>query len=158
MFKDDRMISFLSAIVVMLAIGTVVQRSASLFGGGEKEVVALVDDTITVPANTLRRLDVFSNDTGISDYEIESLTVLSEPECGRLLVRRGVLQYYATDECAGEQKIVYTLSAMADPQVATVTAVVTSDRVAAAPPKPEEAAAPARVARLYGSSCCWACC
>ena len=131
------MISFLSAIVVMLAIGTVVQRSDSLFGGAGNEVVALVDDTITVPANTLQRLDVFANDTGISESEIESLTVLSAPSCGRLLVRRGVLQYYATDECAGEQKIVYTLSDMAEPQVATVTAVVTSDRVAAAPVREE---------------------
>lgn len=129
MFKDDRMISFLTAIIVMVAIGTVIQR-ADIFdvGDDDEEVVALIDDNIVVPANALQKLDIFANDTGITNAEKESLVVLSEPKCGRVLARRGVLQYYASDDCAGEQKIVYTLGAMADSQTATVTAFVVSDQ------------------------------
>lgn len=129
MFKDDRMISFLTAIIVMVAIGTIVQRADIFSGEGDgKVIVSLVDDDLVLPANALHKLDIFANDTGISNAEKESLVVLSEPKCGRILARRGVLQYYASDECAGEQQIVYTLEAMAEPQTATVRAFVVSDQ------------------------------
>ena len=125
MFKDDRMISILTAIIVMAAIGTVIQR-ADMFGGSGGEL-ALVDDDIIIEANSLTKLDIFANDTGISDAEKQSLIVRTEPECGRVLARRGVLQYYAGDECAGAQKIVYTLSTLQDAKTATVNAFVVSD-------------------------------
>ena len=153
MFKDDRMISFLTAIVVMVAIGTVIQR-ASIFGGGDTEqvVVALVDDEIAVPANTLFKLDIFANDTGISEEEKKSLTILSEPKCGRLLAGRGVLQYFGGDACAGEQKIVYTLSAMDEPKAATVTAFVVSDARPDVRPEKSPAVAKAEPDSTVGDS------
>ncbi len=121
------MISFLSAIIVMIAIGTVIQR-ADIFSGGEEEPgLALVDDNFVLPANTLQKLDIFANDTGISKSDMASLTILSEPACGRVLVGGGVVKYYGSDECVGEQKIIYTLSALPESQVATVIAFVTSE-------------------------------
>ncbi|MEO1275258.1 MAG: hypothetical protein AAFV96_07640, partial [Pseudomonadota bacterium] len=66
MFKDDRMISILSGIVLMLAIGTLVQRQdlvADFFGdgsAGDGELVLRPDD-ISVSPDTLTRIDVLAN-------------------------------------------------------------------------------------------------
>lgn len=112
MFKDDRMISVLSGIVLMLAIGTLVQRGdvvADLFSG-EPDPIVLAEDIASVDADTLARIDVLANDTGLNDADASRLVVLTQPECGRVFVQDGALQYLGDRNCAASQRIVYGIS------------------------------------------------
>lgn len=130
------MISFLSALIVMVAIGTVIQRADVFTLGGGSGPIRLVDDRFEVPAQELTRLDIFANDEGLTESARESLIVLEKPGCGRILHRRELLQYYAGDECAGEQKLIYTLGEMDVPTSATVIAVVSRHGRSPVPPRP----------------------
>ncbi|MEM9059792.1 MAG: hypothetical protein AAGD13_04955 [Pseudomonadota bacterium] len=108
MFKDDRMISVLSAIVLMVAIGTVVQRADFLQGvvGSAPEIVLNTDDVQAYP-NRLVRVDVFDNDEGLSDVQRSELTIVNEPDCGRVFRQGQVLQYLPEAGCSGTQIVRY---------------------------------------------------
>ena len=91
MFKDDRMISILTGILLMVLVGTVIQRADGLsefFGPSEPEtpavpIAALTHDTVTIPADALARIDVLANDVGLSPQSRASLAVTKSPDCGR---------------------------------------------------------------------------
>ena len=128
MFQDDRMISFLTAIIIMVAIGTMLQRADGLpdflkMDSSEPEVV-LRDDEIVVQGNMLQRIDVLSNDEEISEVDRNRLKVVGKPSCGRVFVQGDVLQYLAETGCGGPQTIQYTVDGLAGDQVATVRATV----------------------------------
>ncbi|MEL7137517.1 MAG: hypothetical protein AAFP67_00645 [Pseudomonadota bacterium] len=114
MFKDDRMISILSGIVLMLAIGTLVQRQdlvADFFGdgSGDATTLALRPDEVSVAPDTLTRIDVLANDTGFAEGDEDKLAVLTQPGCGRVFVQGGALQFLAENDCEATQKITYTI-------------------------------------------------
>ncbi|MEL6767976.1 MAG: hypothetical protein AAFP17_12405 [Pseudomonadota bacterium] len=126
MFKDDRMISILSGIVLMLAIGTLVQRQdivADFFGDGSAEegALALRPDDISVSPDTLTRIDVLANDTGVTDASRNELEVLSQPGCGRVFVQAGALQFLAENDCEATQEIAYGLASHPDLDQGMVT-------------------------------------
>ena len=140
MFKDDRMISILSAIVLMVAVGTVIQRADGLsqfFGGGEAAgpEIALVDDALTVRANTLTRIDVLANDKGLTRAQKAGLTVTGAPRCGRLFVQGDALQFLPDASCVGERVIAYTVPGL---EQARVVVTVESDGSIATPAPPAE--------------------
>jgi len=113
-FKNDRLISILSGVVLMIAIGTVVQRGdsvAEFFGTGRPEVV-LKPDSATVMADELVKIDVLHNDVGVARSDGERLVVLVKPDCGRVFVQAGALQYLPGSGCAGEQRMRYGLADM----------------------------------------------
>ncbi|MBK0398606.1 hypothetical protein H0I76_05355 [Limibaculum sp. M0105] len=96
----------------MLAVGTLVQRGdvVAEFLSGEPEPTVLAKDVISVDADTLTRLDVLANDTGLSDRDASKLVVLAQPECGRVFVQNGALQYLGDRSCAAAQKVLYGLA------------------------------------------------
>ncbi|MCL5778019.1 hypothetical protein M1105_13605 [Limibaculum sp. FT325] len=106
------MISVLSGIVLMLAIGTLVQRGdvVAEFFAGEPEPTVLVKDVVTVDADTLTRIDVLANDTGLKDRVGQKLVVLAQPECGRVFVQEGALQYLGERRCLATQRVLYGLA------------------------------------------------
>ncbi|MEO1469558.1 MAG: hypothetical protein AAFV86_10895, partial [Pseudomonadota bacterium] len=127
MFKDDRMISILSGIVLMLAIGTLIQQqevvSEYLGGESEPETVALRPDRVEVSPDTLTRIDVLANDIGIGERAQMGLEVLSQPSCGRVFVQGGALQFLAEIDCERIQTFEYTVAGVegAEPVGVTVT-------------------------------------
>ncbi|MEM9138294.1 MAG: hypothetical protein AAGB15_00560 [Pseudomonadota bacterium] len=127
MFQDDRMISFLSAIVIMVAIGTLVQRADGLSGifGSDEPETALIADQLTVVPDTLTRIEVLANDVGLEDAEDGSLRIVSAPECGQVFVQGDVLQYLAEPACAGEQTWTYAVTIDGQAMIADVVATVT---------------------------------
>ena len=113
MFKDDRMIAILTGILLMVLVGTVIQRAdgvSGLFGSDEPvapavPVTALTHDSVTVPAQALARIDVLANDTDVDgDDQVEivlghcgypigtssagSLTVFGDAQCRNTTVAR----------------------------------------------------------------------
>ena len=106
------MISVLSGIVLMLAIGTLVQRGdvVAEFFAGEPDPIVLARDVVTVDADTLTRIDVLANDTGLKDRDGQKLVVLAQPECGRVFVQEGALQYLGERRCLATQRVLYGLA------------------------------------------------
>lgn len=143
MFKDDRMISVLTALVLMVAIGTVIQKTEGLpdfFSSAPPEepvVLRLRDDQVTVQAEELVRLDVLANDLGLGPVQHAGLTVVRGPKCGQVFVQDGVLQYLPVAGCGGERRIVYTVPEAGEGHTATVFLSVLGD-----PPPLPRAVAP----------------
>lgn len=118
MFKDDRLISILSGVVLMIAIGTVVQRGDLLvdyFAAG-KPPPQLERDEITAMANDLVRINVLANDTNLSARDRDRLVIAAAPECGRVFIQEGFVQYLPVSGCEGQQVIRYTIEGE-DPSV-----------------------------------------
>ncbi|MEL6578037.1 MAG: hypothetical protein AAFQ81_19305, partial [Pseudomonadota bacterium] len=116
----------MSGIVLMLAIGTLVQRQdlvADFFGdgsAGDGELVLRPDD-ISVSPDTLTRIDVLANDSGVGSASRNELEVLSQPGCGRVFVQAGALQFLAENDCEATQQIAYGLANHPDLERGTVT-------------------------------------
>ena len=154
MFQDDRMIPVLSTIVLMVVIGTVLQRVEGIdrfLGGTAAPIIELRDDEVAAPASALLRIDVFANDAGVTDEMRQRLSVITAPACGRLFVRDGVLEYLADAGCEGHQTIRYSFGGATAEQVATVTARI---RASADPrsPGPIRPDAPEPVVASNGSA------
>ena len=113
------MISILTAILLMVLVGTVIQRADGLSGllgddasAPEAEppaapVVALTHDAVTIPAEALARIDVMSNDPGLPSEARASLRIVRLPECGRVFVQAQALQYLSNASCVGQQVLSY---------------------------------------------------
>lgn len=107
-FKDDRLISVLTAVVLMLVIGTFAQRfdpapPVSVPG------LAFGADAAMVRAGGLVRIDVLANDAGVPVRAASGLVVTQPPPCGRLFVQGTALQYLADPGCIGPQVFGYGL-------------------------------------------------
>ncbi len=168
MFQDDRMIPVLTAMVLMVVIGSFLQRVDVVnrfLGGNSAPVIELRDDEVAAPSSTLLRIDVFANDDGVTDEMRRRLSVITAPKCGRLFVRDGLLEYMADAGCEGLQTIRYTFGGAKADQVATVTARIRAPAgaggnapalpaapepaiAAASPPMPATAAPVARAPQI----------
>ncbi|MCH8169216.1 MAG: hypothetical protein IIC03_14995, partial [Proteobacteria bacterium] len=152
MLKDDRMMSMLTFAVIMVAVGTLIQRVdvvAWLFGGGPAALEFQRDEVI-VRANALSGIDVLANDLGIREGDAENLFIVEQPECGRVFVRDGQAQYLPAKQCVGSQTFRYALTGrsyqrpgevlvvvrLAEPTQSAVTADSRSDLAAPAPMVP----------------------
>ena len=114
-FQDDRMISILSAVVLMVAIGTVIQR-ADIFQDmlGDGHELVLNPDQVQAQPNRLLRVDVLRNDEGLDEEDRNHLVVVAPPKCGRVFLQGAVLQYLPDSTCVGTQKILYGIDGKGD--------------------------------------------
>ncbi len=122
MFKDDRMISILSGVVLMLGLGILAQRTDLFSGllGSDPDAVELRDDEVVADTGLLTRIDVLSNDIGVDSNAARDLTIVEAPACGRAFVQAGSIQYLGDAECVGEQSIRYAVAAGEDAASANV--------------------------------------
>jgi hypothetical protein len=141
LFKDDQMISILTGVVLMLAIGMFVQRIDGVndLFGGNSDALVLNDDEIVAPPGSLMRIDVFANDTGIKPSHRQGLRIAGEPSCGRTFVKDGIVEYLPVGQCSGDQIIRYSIDGAGDGQTGTILARVQEMSVDDA--KTEQAAA-----------------
>ncbi len=109
MFKDDRFISILSGVVLMIAIGTVVQRGGPLveYFKGDDQAPVLVRDRVSIPPAQLSQIDVLENDLNVSRADRGRLAIVTAPACGVAFVQDTTLNYVPGSDCAGEITIVY---------------------------------------------------
>lgn len=128
MFKDDRMMSMLTFVLVMLVVGTMIQRAdvmSRIFGEGP-EKLELRRDEVIARANELTIIDVLENDAGVGPGDRDRLLVVKQPACGRVFVRDGKAQYLPAERCAGPQSFRYSISGYDGP-TGEVIAVVQLD-------------------------------
>jgi hypothetical protein len=153
-FKDDRMMSVLTFLVVMVAVGTVVQRADlldRLFGGGTP--VVLQRDQVVVPANAATRIDVLANDEGLKPGDAEDLVVARRPACGQVTVKEGQLEYLPAERCVGSQSFAYRLLGHGEQKLGEVVAQVRSanPKLAAGAQRGRPAGAPQAADRRAGA-------
>ncbi|MGF1553973.1 MAG: hypothetical protein ACFBWO_15950, partial [Paracoccaceae bacterium] len=145
------MISILSAVVLMLTIGTLVQRQdmVASFLGSEDETAerraVLVPDRASVAADTLTRIEVLGNDEALPHEARDALAVLTQPECGRVFVQDGALQFLAEGDCPATLDFLYGLD---DVEAEGEGRVVVTVRGATGTRDAAEPAGPSRVAGL----------
>ncbi|MGF1502914.1 MAG: hypothetical protein ACFBSD_13970 [Paracoccaceae bacterium] len=133
------MISVLSAIVLMVAIGTLVQRWDLVSDYFEPAPeLRLVDDRHTVGINALAQIDVLANDPDVLTRNAR-LVITELPECGTAAVQNNRIEYRPAPDCRGEQTLRYGLLGSADMTGAALTITIAA---------PVEREAPARVSGL----------
>ncbi len=126
MLKDDRMMSMLTFLVIMMAIGTAIQRFDLLeryFGEGTVALEYQRDEAL-VRANALSDIDVLGNDLGVKNGDPENLIIVVQPKCGRVFARDGQAQYLPAERCVGTQSFKYAISGRNRGQTGEVVVVV----------------------------------
>lgn len=127
-FRDDRVMSILSGVILMVAIGTVVQNSDTLskmFAGDAGGDPKLVPDEAIARAQDLSRIDVLANDESIG--ETPEVVLVQAPRCGRVFVQGATLQYLPDTACLGIQSLSYTIAGLDLPPADVVIRVTASD-------------------------------
>ncbi|MHA1527745.1 MAG: hypothetical protein ACTSVG_01895 [Alphaproteobacteria bacterium] len=120
------MMSMLTFVVIMVAVGTLIQRVDvldMLFGEGTDKLEFRQDEAI-VRANALSGIDVLANDLGIKKGDAENLIVVEQPECGRVFVRDGQAHYLPAERCVGSQRFKYAISGRSPGHLGDVVVVV----------------------------------
>jgi hypothetical protein len=120
------MMSMLTIVVILVAIGTMVQRVdffERFFDGGTVALELRRDEAI-VRANALSSINVLANDLGIKDSDAGKLIVTEQPACGRVFVRNGQAQYLPAERCVGSQSFKYALSGRSYGQAGEVIVIV----------------------------------
>jgi hypothetical protein len=110
--KDDKMMGMLTFVVIMIALGTIIQRVDVIerfFGDGPTAIV-LQRDEVIVRANALTQIDVLANDDGVDQADAENLFISQQPACGRVFIRDGKARYLPAERCAGTQSFRYAIS------------------------------------------------
>jgi hypothetical protein len=126
LLKDDRMMSMLTFLVIMMAIGTAIQRFDLLeryFGEGTVALKYQRDEAL-VRANALSDIDVLGNDLGVKNGDPENLIIVVQPKCGRVFARDGQAQYLPAERCVGTQSFKYAISGRNRGQTGEVVVVV----------------------------------
>ncbi len=141
MIKDENNIAIFTCVIVMIAVGMVLQRAdgVSNFFDTERQSINLVNDVVNARVNSLVRVDVLANDEGVSRKGDIELQLVSQPECGYAVARKGAVEFLASADCRGIQKIAYSVKGTST--VATVAAQIVSPARKAEPtPAPEAVA------------------
>lgn len=142
--------TLLSGVVLMVAIGTVVQNSEQLgrFFKGEPTSPELHADEAEAHANDLAMIDVLANDLALFPDAADRLVITRQPKCGRIFVQGGTVQYLPDGTCFGVQEFSYGLSGTDLEPVSVIVRVGAQKRPTqlATRPEPEKATVPADAA------------
>lgn len=119
---DDRFMTIITAIVLIVAVGALVQGNGdgeSILGPSKK--YAAVEDTYIIPSGKVQQLDVFSNDKNVDRIETADLTIVAAPLCGTARPFNGKIEFLGQDSCAGTVSLTYCVSSEEECEPAIVT-------------------------------------
>ncbi len=110
MLQDDRVMSILTGLVIVVAMATLAQRSDQLvdFFFSEKEAsIAPQNDTLTLFAGESEVIDVLANDENAKPEDQTNIHILVSPSCGAAEASDGGVLYISNDRCVGAQLFAY---------------------------------------------------
>lgn len=110
MLQDDRVMSILTGLVIVVAMATLAQRSDQLFDFffSEKEAsIAPQNDTLTLFAGESEVIDVLANDENAKPEDQTNIHILVSPSCGAAEASDGGVLYISNDRCVGAQLFAY---------------------------------------------------
>ena len=129
MLKNDRIMSVLTIVAIICAVGPFTLRLGFLesYIGAGTAALELRRDQVIVPVNSLTGMDVLANDLGLSDGDADNLIITKQPKCGRVFARDKQAQYQPSEHCVGSQSFSYTIHGRSPRQTGEVTVVVRLD-------------------------------
>ncbi len=148
---DDRFMTVMTALVLIIAIGALVHGSGSggsLFGGGGPYEAE--DDKFTLRAGRVQALDVLLNDKNVDRIDPAQLTVVRQPDCGVAQSIDGTVQYSDSSRCQGALTFAYCVPFEDSCDFATVSLDILRISPSSADEQTPVASAPA--SRETGSS------
>ena len=110
MLQDDRVMSILTGLVIVVAMATLAQRSDQLvnFFFGEKEAsIAPQNDAFALFAGQSHVIDVLANDENARPEDAGNIHILVSPSCGAAEAADGGVLYISNDRCVGPQLFAY---------------------------------------------------
>jgi len=108
MKADDRLMVVLTAVVLVVAIGTMAQRSEFIMAAfGSVDEYEAVDDAFTVRAGRTQPLDVLSNDINAQEGDADRILIVQQPVCGTARRSGGRIEYFNSDACGGRMVFTY---------------------------------------------------
>ena len=105
---DDRFMTFLTAMVLIVAIGALFHGNgtgSSLFSPSDR--VTTRPDNFTVLAGRVQPLEVLLNDNNGERVNTENLFVVEQPSCGYALALGTNIQYSDSLGCVGKVAFTY---------------------------------------------------
>ena len=141
MFKDDRLISVLSGILLMAALGMIVQRSDAVLDFFQGPRAVAVADQFELAAGERHLLDVLANDRNLPE-RARPVAVVG-PDCGTVRTSGRQLLYVA-EGCTGAQGLSYRIEAPDLDEQAKVRVEIALLGEVSAPQPAEEPVADAR--------------
>ena len=129
MLQDDRVMSILTGLVIVVAMATLAQRSDQLadFFFGEKEAsIAPQNDAFALFAGDSQIIDVLANDENAKPEDADNIHILVSPSCGAAEAADGGVLYISNDRCVGAQLFAYCVRRGDECASASVTVNVAS--------------------------------
>ncbi len=148
MLQDDRVMSILTGLVIVVAMATLAQRSDQLFDFffSEKEAsIAPQNDSVTLFAGESQIINVLANDENAKSEDEANIHILVSPSCGAAEASDGGVLYISNDRCVGAQLFAYCVRRGDECASASVTvnvsAAVAGSEITplkVVPPKPQQ--------------------
>lgn len=108
MKADDKLMVILTAIVAVVAVGTMVQKGETIMAAfTSPDEYQAIEDVFAVRAGRPQILDVLSNDMNAVTEDSGRILVVSQPICGSVRRAEGGLEYYDSDACGGTLSFTY---------------------------------------------------
>ncbi|QPH55377.1 hypothetical protein [Pontivivens ytuae] len=108
MKADDRLMVLLTAVVLVIAVGTMAQRSEFIMAAfGSVDAYEAVEDEYDVRAGRTQTLDVLSNDVNVAQGDADRLLIVENPVCGTVRRSGGQIEYLNSDACSGQVVFTY---------------------------------------------------
>ncbi len=127
MFQDDRVMSILTGLVIVVAMAVLAQRSESIatfFTRDEAARIAPQNDAVAVFAGESRIIDVLANDENATPEDGANLRIIVSPSCGAAEATANGILYVANDRCVGPQLFAYCVARGDECASASVTVAV----------------------------------
>lgn len=110
LLQDDRVMSILTGLVIVVAMATLAQKSDRLldiFFGEEIAGIAPQNDSVTVVAGRPEVIDVLANDENVAADDVGGVRILVSPSCGAAETSDNGVLYISNERCVGEQLFAY---------------------------------------------------
>lgn len=105
---DDRLMMVLTAVVVAIALGTMVQKGEFIMAAfTSPDEYQPIEDAFSVRAGRPQTLDVLSNDLNVVADDAGRILVVSQPLCGSVRRVEGGLEYGDSETCGGTLSFTY---------------------------------------------------
>ncbi|MEL6680127.1 MAG: hypothetical protein AAFQ51_15585, partial [Pseudomonadota bacterium] len=108
MKADDRFMMMLTALVLVVGLGTMAQKSDLIMAAfGSVDAYEGVEDAYAVRAGSPQRLDVLANDLNVAEGDADRILIVKPPICGTLRRSTGTLEYVESAACEGRITFTY---------------------------------------------------
>lgn len=137
MLRDDRIMSILTGLIIIVAMVVLAQKTDSILNFAFREEVAKIapqNDVDVVFAGESKVIDVLANDENAAPDDGARLNIVVAPSCGAAEPTEDGILYISNDRCVGPQLFAYCVSRGDECPTASVTV-----NVAAAPAEEPEA-------------------